>query len=266
MSQLHLLSKSIPRAGHHYTAGILRALYGERFFYCEFYQPSAGVCCKSTPCLKRFRQGSHPEGNYIVSMQKSHDFKLLDKVYRTSDSLKYIIFFRNFFDAFKSNIKLFLINKASSVIAEQGIDTRELFNHHDKALFRRALAIVDRENPEISREQFEKFLTMCAYHYVRFTEKWGTVARMKEVSSLVVNYDELSDRAETDFAEKLVGFIGREPLQDVRQAILQMPRMTAEEKKAETSEAASLLFNRFQAEITRCSLLIEHRLKPMNLR
>ncbi len=261
MSRLHLLSKSIPRAGHHYTVNVLRALYGENFFYCEFYQPLAGVCCKATPCLKRFRAPAEGDSDYLLSMQKSHDFVLSDKIYKTTADLKYLLFFRKFIDIVKSNVKLFLINKNSELVEKHGIDLRVLYNHHDKALYRNALAIIDQESPQISREDFDQFLVASASHYVKFTKKWVTVAQMKEISSLVIHYETLVQNEETDFCETLIRFIGIDPEHDVKDAILRAPRMTQQDRMADTSIVATVLLERFQSDIRRYDNLIERQLK-----
>jgi hypothetical protein len=59
-----LIGVSMPRAGHHFVARLLQALYGDDLFYCERY--SEPDCCQAVPCGQR---GTRP-----VTYQKSHDF------------------------------------------------------------------------------------------------------------------------------------------------------------------------------------------------
>ncbi len=257
MNQVHLLSKSIPRAGHHYTVNILKSLYGNKFFYCEFYQPSTAACCKKTPCLNRLNVDTKGRFLYPVSMQKSHDFNLTDKIYRTSEQLKYILFFRNFMDSIKSRTKLFLLLKNKKVILSHGIKISELFESHDKNLYKASLQIIDIEGVEISPIEFENFLIRAASHHVRFTKKWGAVASSKEISSLVIHYEDFSPSTEFEFANNLIRFIGIDPVCEVQEAITRCPLMNPADKKSEISIAATELMSRFSNQISFCSKMVE---------
>jgi hypothetical protein len=64
---MHTISVSIPRSGHHYLMRRLRHYFDADWRYCEFYKPTD--CCKTVPC-------TWPLADGMVSVQKSHDFKL----------------------------------------------------------------------------------------------------------------------------------------------------------------------------------------------
>lgn len=54
----------MPRAGHHFVARLLQALFRDDLFYCEHY--SETDCCQAVPCALR--------GIRRITYQKSHDF------------------------------------------------------------------------------------------------------------------------------------------------------------------------------------------------
>jgi len=66
MAATHLIGVSIPRAGHHFLAELLRHVLGTGFAYCEFYGPDD--CCRSVPCRK--------VPDVRLFLQKNHDLDL----------------------------------------------------------------------------------------------------------------------------------------------------------------------------------------------
>lgn len=63
---ISLVGVSIPRAGHHFLAGLLQAALGSELHYCEAY--TVKDCCRDLPC-------SRVAGRRLV-FQKNHDFDL----------------------------------------------------------------------------------------------------------------------------------------------------------------------------------------------
>jgi len=62
----HWVGVSIPRAGHHYLARLLKASLGSALHYCEFYSPLD--CCRTIPCTR--------QSSARIVFQKNHDFDL----------------------------------------------------------------------------------------------------------------------------------------------------------------------------------------------
>lgn len=62
-----LVGVSMPRSGHHYLEKLLRAAYGARLHYCEFY--TAIGCCGTIPCQLT-------DSGVELIYQKNHDFDL----------------------------------------------------------------------------------------------------------------------------------------------------------------------------------------------
>lgn len=92
---------SWPRSGHHLLVRILSAYYGDRFGYCEYYEPKD--CCKKIPCC---RAG-------VINLSKNHDYKNIVPIV---DGGKYIIQFREFLPSLVSNFELFVRKNKDSAI------------------------------------------------------------------------------------------------------------------------------------------------------
>jgi hypothetical protein len=72
----HVLAVSLPRSGHHMLENVLRAVLGNRYAFCEFYNPKD--CCKAIPCKKAANLEVARNGLFL---QKSHDFHMEDPVF-----------------------------------------------------------------------------------------------------------------------------------------------------------------------------------------
>jgi len=89
---------SYPRSGHHVTARVLSAYFGEAFRHCEFHSLRPDECCKRFPC----RDPS-------VTMSKCHDFALcgwLRRGVRPSRSTRCLVLVRSFLDAATSEYEM----------------------------------------------------------------------------------------------------------------------------------------------------------------
>lgn len=238
---VHLLSKSLPRSGHHHLAGILGRLYAGAFEYCEFYQPSDEECCKQQPCRK-FCTAERMCGNTRhITMQKSHDYTVNDPVYEPNDWLKYVIMVRTFKHAVSSEIKLFLINHFASFLAIHGIDSTEILEHHDKALYRKALALIDQEGFRLSPRVILPFLHHRFIYYQGFMNKWLPFAMQHPGKAILINFNDLVGENRRQVVDDLVSMIGVPPDISVDEALNSEPLMTPAERSMEDSRAASEL-------------------------
>lgn len=92
-----VLSKSMPRSGHHFLVKLLRDYFGPEFEYCEFYKPTD--CCHRMPCSK-----PRPDNAaWRFFLQKSHDFALEDPV---DPEQAYIIEYRHPVPRIQSDFEL----------------------------------------------------------------------------------------------------------------------------------------------------------------
>jgi hypothetical protein len=235
---IHLFSKSLPRSGHHYLAGILKRLYGNAFEYCEFYQPSTAECCKQQPCLKFCNAGRLGDGFRHVSMQKSHDFKLDDPPYEPTPWLKYVIMVRDYKSAMASEVKLFLIEHFSKFLAEHHIDSREILLHHDKSLYRKALALIDEAGLEPAPQAVESLLHKRYWYHQGFWNKWGTFAGHYPQGAILIDYQDLVSEKRAAVIESLLSMIGFAPEVPLDAALADKPVMTPSEKALEESRTA----------------------------
>lgn len=89
----------MPRSGHHLLARILKRLYGDSLYYCEFYK--VPNCCRHVPCNR----------GHAFLYQKSHDFDLTMPIIEESTggySIFYIIQVRNPLLAVMSDWELYV--------------------------------------------------------------------------------------------------------------------------------------------------------------
>lgn len=235
---VHLLSKSLPRSGHHHSAAVLDKLYGSAFEYCEFYQPSETDCCKRQPCRRFCSSERMRNGQRHVSMQKSHDYQLNDTMYVPNEWLKYVIMVRGFKAAVSSEVKLFLINHFAQFLAEHQISTAAILEHHDKALYRKALALIDENGLGLPAGAIVPFLNERFDYHRRFRDKWLRFARMHPQGTVLIHYDDLVGANRAAVIERLVDVIGIPPQRTVGEALAMEPLMTESERKMEASRAA----------------------------
>lgn len=240
---LHLLSKSLPRSGHHHLVGILKQLYGKAFEYCEYYQPSEETCCKQQPCIK-FCNISRVTGNTRqVTMQKSHDFDLTDKKYAPTDWLKYVVMTRDFKEAVSSEVKLYLIDLFSDFLSSHRIDSKEILQHHDKKLYREALALIDSADFRVPHHVIAPMLKQRFDYYKGFREKWVKFANEQRHHALLIQYDELVGKDRRNIVNSLIDLIGIPPEVSVDTALAGEPVMTLAERLKEESQTARKLID-----------------------
>lgn len=91
----YFIGVSWPRSGHHVLVRILNDYFGERFGYCEYYEPSD--CCKSVPCE---RAGT-------ITLSKNHD---RESDLPISDGGRYLIQYREFCPSVVSDFELYVRN------------------------------------------------------------------------------------------------------------------------------------------------------------
>lgn len=238
---VHLLSKSLPRSGHHHLVDVLSTLYGDAFDYCEYYQASAAECCKSEPCTRFCSSTRFADRGRHVSMQKSHDFQLADPIMAGHAWLKYVIMTRDFSAAVQSEIKLLLIDHFSSFLAEHDIDARRILQRHEKPLYRRALELIDEQGLRMPLATVDTFLDERFVYYRHFAEKWPRFARRHPAEALVIRYDELVGEQRRATVDSLVGFIGIDPVVPIDHALADWPVLSIHDRKAEQSQAAAEL-------------------------
>ncbi len=238
---VHLLSKSLPRSGHHHLVGILKQLYGQAFEYCEYYQPSEDRCCKQQPCTRFCNIERVADGATHVSMQKSHDYELEDQEYAPSGWLKYIIMTRDFKDAVSSEVKLYLIDRFSGFLAAHQIDIKEIMQHHDKSLYRKALALIDDADFHVPPHEITPLFNERFAYYKGFTNKWVKFANEHKDHAIHIEYNGLfgADRRRT--VNDLVDLIGIPTAVPVDVALAGEPVMTLGERLKEESRAARKL-------------------------
>lgn len=86
---------SFPRSGHHLVERLMKQYFGEKFGYCEYYNPVE--CCKSFPCA---RMGE-------INLSKNHDF---EGTLSPRENVPYLIQYRSFVPAAVSDFELFVRN------------------------------------------------------------------------------------------------------------------------------------------------------------
>jgi hypothetical protein len=253
--KVHLLAKSYPRSGHHYITQALKSLYGEEFYYCEFYQPSKDICCKKDPCEKAMGLDCK------LSMQKSHDFLLEDKISITNPGLKYIFFFRNFEKSILSRTKLRLIFKNADLLRRHNLDVNQIFLFHEKSVYRKALSILDENRASLMPEDYLLCLSDWADYYIKFMSKWRPISISKSFDAFTVNYDNLTNENLQLFFSKLQKFISIEPVISIEQCCIDNPLMSSSEKLKDYSLAAEELVTVYCKTILNYSKIIQATLK-----
>ena len=244
IKNVHLLSKSIPRSGHHYFSKLLFEIYGESFFYCEFYQPNFTECCKAEPC-NRPEKIFNSDCKELVSMQKGHDFFLTDIIFQTNQFLKYLIFFRNYVDSIKSYTNLYIIEECSEFLSRNSISSAEILKHHDKNLFQEALKLIDIHPQYICPEKYQNFLLNGANYHLNFIKKCGAVSCNPHYKSFVVNYEKLSNQNIEALLNSLIIFIGIEPKTNPSDALRAHPFSPKHNVKSSVSKQADTLLEKF---------------------
>lgn len=244
---VQLISKSIPRSGHHYLVSLLQDIYGDELYYCEFYQPSTEECCKKVPC-KKIKECNSKGQLYKITLQKSHDFELQDKVLKTSKKLKYIISYRDFKDWIKSHTKLFLLDEFSRLLLSRSIHVKEIYatGADNKELFRKALNIISDE--EFHDTLYLKYIENQFIYHKIFMEKWAPIIKNRYFETYIIHYDDLTNHTEYEL-EKLIQFIGIEPKQSIKKAIIKKPVISNQEKKLDYCELAESLYKKYRKKI-----------------
>ncbi len=238
---VHLLSKSLPRSGHHHLVDMLSSLYGKAFDYCEYYQVPEAECCKQEPCTRFCNPARFADRGGHVSMQKSHDFQLADPIMAGRHWLKYLVMTRDFSSAVQSEIKLLLIDRHAGFLAGHGIDAKRLLQRHEKSLYRRALELIDGEGLRLPLATIDTFLDERFVYYRHFARKWLQFARRHPTDALVIRYDHLVGEHRRATVESLVAFIGIDPVVAIDRALADWPVLSIHDRKAEQSQAAAEL-------------------------
>lgn len=254
-NKVHILSKSYPRSGHHYFVNILKSFFGKNFHYCEFYQPTVDECCKREPCEKSLNP------NFLISMQKSHDFLLVDPVLETSKNLRYFFFFRDFQASIASRTKLHLIYSNKELLKNYGIDSNLIFLKHDKNYYRKALLMLDEYRAFVNLDSYESKLWEWANYYIKFMTKWSAVSTSNNYSSFTINYDDLTDSNLYSILENMLNFVGIEPEISIQECCLQNPLLEPNEKIMDQSFLSDQLMSIHQKTIAAHALHIKNVLR-----
>ena len=234
----HLLSKSLPRSGHHHLVAMLSKLYGPSFDYCEFYQPDTAECCKQPLCIKMCSAARIDDHALHISMQKSHDLSLDDPTPEPRPWLKYVVTVRPFRESILSEIKLFLINENSEYIFSHGISSKEIFRFHEKSIYRRALELIDVAGVAPDSQKAASFLRDRFRYHRAFRQKWKAFAEHYPGSVAWVDYDDLTGLRRIETLNDLVSMIGIEPGVPVVDAAHGEQVMTDQDRRAERCHLA----------------------------
>lgn len=253
----HLLSKSLPRSGHHFLEKTLKRLYGKSFDYCEYYQPSETECCKQQPCLKFCNPDRMRDGTQHVSMQKSHDFELGDRIYAPSEWLKYVILVRDYKPAMSSDIKLLLIGHFAEFLSGHQIDSTRIFMHHDKELYRQALALIDEHGLKVPHETIEFFLYQRYWLHKNFRDKWGRVTREHPHGGILLDFKELTGEKRKHIVSNIVTMIGLPTEISVEEALIREPVLPKSKKETERSLLTNYLLEENKHIIKHYAALLE---------
>lgn len=183
-------SKSLPRSGLHYLKNQLGRALGEQFSFCEwYYQPG---CCRKMPCTGGAGCDSGSAGKGGVRLTKSHDFELTDPVYAPGDGIMRVILVRDPLYILTSWYSLEFISRYFDRLVEHGIDAREIWQRHERALVEKAFAVIDTvfEAPPV--EELRDWLEKQSAYIAGFLEKWALPAVERPVRGVVlVPYNEI---------------------------------------------------------------------------
>ena len=242
-NSVHFLSKSIPRSGHHFLVQTLGGLWGRNFKYCEFYNPSRRECCKARICTRCCSARPLFENEPAVSLQKSHDFGMIDSRFVPNRWLKYIIQYRDFGSAIKSDLKLQMLSHYSSMLLKNGISVRDILYKHDKDLYCRALSLIDAEKPAFHADMAKRLIDSRARYYRDFMDKWvaGFWANHK-AGTILIKFDDLVGSARGRIMQNIVDMAGIEPTASIAAALSAHKSMREIEKTEETSTSTDWLY------------------------
>lgn len=249
----HLLSKSLPRSGHHHLVAVLSKLYGPIFDYCEFYQPDTSECCKQSLCTRMCSVDRISDLDFRVSMQKSHDLFLDDPALEPRPWLKYVVMVRPFREAILSETKLFLINEYTEFLFSHGIQSREILRFHEKSIYRKALELIDDSGIELDRHKASSFLRDRFLYHRGFRRKWRDFAERHPSSVAWIEYDDLTGNGRIDTLNDLVSIVGIEPCVPVADAMHQEPVMTDHDRQAERCRLAEKIMFDNRAYLDQCN-------------
>lgn len=253
---VHLLSKSLPRSGHHHLVAILSRLYGKALEYCEFYQTASSVCCKQQLCTNMCNPERMSNGSRNVSMQKSHDFNLDDPMLEPRTWLKYVVIVRPFTPAVSSEVKLFLINHFSQFLEAHQILAGSILQFHDKQLYRRALGLIDAADLRPDRQAVKSFLSQRYRYHRSFRAKWQSFAERNPEDVTCIEYDDLVGARRTETIDALVSMIGIEPDVSVATALGAEPAMTDRERGLEASRVVNEILEESRDFLNQCEALL----------
>ena len=191
-------SHSLPRSGHHFLKGLLKAATKGRFSYCESYQEPG--CCKGNPCRINayWRHAKNKHENHL-RLIKSHDFHLTDKTFNCMPGMFRIIQLREPCELIASWLELAQLNYNRELLKEKNIDITRIYLYHERALLEESWEIIESLGKTMSSEETSKWLSTQKEYIKSFLSKWVPISNTidkkehRNCGNFILPYQELED-------------------------------------------------------------------------